>query len=182
MSATSYAERQGAVTFRGKPVTLIGKEPAVGSTAPDFTLYTNDLAPVTLDDTIAGGTRAALLIVVPSIDTSVCALETARFNRHMADLPTDKIAGFTISLDLPFAQKRFRSNEKVASLELLSAYRDPDFGPSYGVLIKELGLLARSVFLIDKDRTVRMATVVPEVAQEPDYDEILLSSRRTIGV
>lgn len=182
MGNHSYPERQGAVTFRGNPVTLVGDELKVGDPAPDFHLVANDLSDVRLSDLLAGHTRAVLMIVVPSIDTSVCSLETVKFNRHVAELPTDKIATFTVSVDLPFAQKRWCSAEKVANLSLLSAYRDPAFGPSYGVLIKELGLLARSVFLLDKDGIVRLATVVPEVAREPDYDQILSESRKLIGV
>jgi thiol peroxidase len=182
MGSHSYPERPGAVTFKGQPVTLVGPELAVGDAAPDFHLISNDLADFTLKDLLADNSRAALLIVVPSIDTSVCSLETVKFNGHVASLPTDKIATFTVSVDLPFAQKRWCSSEKVANLSLLSAYRDHNFGPSYGVLIKELGLLARSVFVIDKDGIIRMVIVVPEVAQEPDYNQVLQESRKLIGV
>jgi thiol peroxidase len=181
MNSHSYPERNDVVTFKGKPVTLVGPELKVGDSAPEFDLISNDMADIHLGDLLANRTRAALLIVVPSIDTSVCSLETVKFNRHVAALPTDKIATFTVSVDLPFAQKRWCSAEKVANLSLLSAYRDLNFGPSYGVLIKELGLLARSVFLIDKDGIVRLAVIVPEVAQEPDYDQILQESRKLVG-
>jgi thiol peroxidase len=163
-------------------VTLVGNELKPGDKAPDFTLYANDLSPITLKDVLADNTRATLLIVVPSIDTSVCSLETAKFNRHVAQLPVDQIATFTISVDLPFAQKRWVSSEKVANLSLLSAYRDPDFGPRYGVLIKELGLLSRSVFVVDKEGIVRLSVTVPEVAQEPDYDEVLNVATKLIGL
>jgi len=181
MGSLSYPERLDAVTFKGQPVTLVGPELKVGDPAPDFNLIGNDMADITLKEVLAGNSRAAMLIVVPSIDTSVCSLETAKFNRHVVELPTDKIATFTISVDLPFAQKRWCSSEKVANLSLLSAYRDPDFGPRYGVLIKELGLLTRSVFLVDKDGVIRLAVIVPEVAQEPDYDQVLMESRKLIG-
>ncbi|MDR3707613.1 MAG: thiol peroxidase [Capsulimonadaceae bacterium] len=181
MSEETYVERPGAVKFRGKPVTLVGKELAVGDKALDFTLITNGMAAVTLNDVLAGGTRAALIIVVPSIDTSVCSLETVKFNRHVADLPTDQLVTYTVSVDLPFAQKRWCSSERVSNLSLLSAYRDPDFGPAYGVLIKELGLLTRAVFLIDKEGTIRLTSVMPEVALEPDYDDILRQARELIG-
>ena len=182
MGLQNYPERHGAVTFKGSPVTLVGAELKVGDHAPDFELISNDMSGIQLKDLLADNTRAALLIVVPSIDTSVCSLETVKFNRHVAALPTDKIATFTVSVDLPFAQKRWCSSEKVANLSLLSAYRDHKFGAEYGVLIKELGLLARAVFLIDKDGIIRLSYVVPEVAQEPDYDQVLDESRKLIGV
>jgi thiol peroxidase len=162
-------------------MTLVGDELKVGDNAPDFQLYGADLAPRSLNDLTKDGSRAALLILVPSIDTSVCSLETIKFNKHVASLPPEEIAAFTISYDLPFAQKRWSSSERVANLTLLSAYRDHDFGAKFGVHIKELGLLARSVFLIDKDGVVRYTLVMPEVAIEPDYDEVLKEARQLLG-
>jgi thiol peroxidase len=176
--STTLEERKGVVTFKGNPVTLIGPELRVGDKAPEFILYSNDIQPFRLGDALAGGTRAALLIVVPSIDTSVCSLETVKFNRQTADLAKEKVGSFTISVDLPFAQKRWSAAEKVESIQLLSDYREHEFGPSYGVLIKELGLLARSVFLVDRFGIIQYVEVVPEIAQEPDYDTVLAEARK----
>jgi thiol peroxidase len=174
-------ERAGVVSFRGKPVTLLGPELHVGDRAPDFSLVANDMQPVTLSTALAGGERGALLIVIPSIDTSVCSLETIKFNRQVESLATDKVATFTISVDLPFAQKRWCAAEKVDAVQLLSDYKERRFGPTYGVLIKELGLLARSVFVVDREGIIRYVEIVPEVAQEPNYDLALDAARALAG-
>jgi thiol peroxidase len=163
-------------------MTLVGNELKAGDKAPDFYLCDSNLGLATLNDVLAGNSRAALLIVVPSVDTSVCALETVKFNKHVKELPTEKIATYTISVDLPFAQKRFTSSERVANLSLLSAYRDHCFGPNYGVFIKELGLLARSIFLIDSAGIIRSTFVMSEVAMEPDYDAALKEARAIVGI
>ena len=180
MANEETIERSGVITFKGTPMTLVGPEIKPGDKAPDFALTANDLSTVTLSDALAGYTRAALLIVVPSIDTSVCSLETIKFNRHVTELPADKIAAYTVSEDLPFAQKRWCVAEKVTNLHLLSDYKGHAFGPAYGVLIRELGLLARAVFLVDRTGVVRTARIVPEVALEPDYVEVLSAARATI--
>jgi thiol peroxidase len=176
-------ERFGAVTFKGSPMTLVGPELLVGSAAPDFSLVpaTDPVATVTLNDALKQYTRAALLIVVPSIDTSVCALETVRFNREVANIPTDKLGVYTISVDLPYAQKRWCATENVSSLELLSDYKTHQFGPDYGVLIKELALYARSIFLVDKAGMVRYAEIVTEVAREPNYEKVLAAASAIIA-
>jgi thiol peroxidase len=178
--ADVFEERKGAVKFKGNAVTLVGPELKVGDMAPDFDLFTTDMQSFSLSDALANGTRAALIIVVPSIDTSVCSLETVKFNRQTADLAKDKMATFTISVDLPFAQKRWCSTEKVESVQLLSDYRDHRFGPTWGVLIKELGLLARAIFLVDKGGVLRYVEVVPEIALEPNYDDVLRAARGLI--
>ncbi len=170
MTAVIEQERTGVVTFKGGPVTLVGPELKVGDKAPDFHLTSIDMQDFTLDSALAGGTRGALLIVIPSIDTSVCSLETVKFNRQTAHLAKEEVATFAISVNLPFAQKRWSAAEKVESIQLLSDFKTHEFGPSYGVLIKELALLARSVFLVDKTGVIRYIEIVPEVAQEPDYD------------
>ena len=179
--AEAPEERKGVVTFKGNPVTLIGPELKVGDKAPDFDLFTTDLQPFKLSDALAGGSRAALIIVVPSIDTSVCSLETVKFNRQTAELAKDKIATFTVSVDLPFAQKRWCSSEKVDNVQLLSDYKDHTFGPNWGVTIKELGLLARSVFLVDNAGVVRYVEIVPEIAMEPNYDDVIGAAKRLVG-
>ncbi len=175
MASVDQLERSGVITFKGSPMTLVGPELHVGSLAPDFTLTPalDSNKTITLTDVLKGHTRAALLIVVPSIDTSVCALETVRFNREVANIPTDKLGVYTISVDLPFAQKRWCTAEHVSSLELLSDYKTHEFGKSYGVLIKELTLHARSIFLIDKNGIIQFIDIVPEVAMEPNYQKVL---------
>jgi len=181
MTAITDAEREGVVTFKGNPMTLVGQALKTGDRAPDFHLVGNDLSEVTLKDALAGGSRAALLIVVPSIDTSVCSLETAKFNKQVRELPEGKVATFTISEDLPFAQKRWSEAEQVKSLQLLSDYKDHSFGKAYGVWIKELGLLARSIFIVDKNGIIQFTQIVPEIAQEPDYDQVLAAARDVAG-
>jgi thiol peroxidase len=174
-------ERGGAITFKGNPMTLVGQELKVGDKAPDFELRSADLSVANWDTLSAGGTRAVLMVLIPSIDTPVCSLETGKFDRHVASLPTGKLKVVTISVDTPFAQKRWVAQEQVNNLELLSDYRTHDFATNYGVYIKELGLAARAIYLIDKDRTVRYVQLVSEVATEPDYDAVLKATRDLIG-
>src|SRR5665213_3498756 len=132
MSDTSNLQRRtGIVTFKGNPMTLVGPDIKVGDKAPDFKLLASDMQPVTLNDALANGARAALLIVVPSIDTSVCSLETVKFNRQTADLANDKVGTFTVSVDLPFAQKRWCTTEKVEHVQLLSDFKEHSFGTAY---------------------------------------------------
>jgi thioredoxin-dependent peroxiredoxin len=171
MTTQSFAERAGAVTFKGNPMTLVGSEVRVGDPAPVFTLTTKELASLTLDEAIDNGSRSALLIVVPSLDTSVCSLETQTFHRRLAELPPT-VAPYVVSMDLPFAQQRWAVANDATNLAYLSDYRDRSFGPAYGVLIKELALLARSVFVIGRDRSIAYAEIVKEVADQPDYDRV----------
>jgi thiol peroxidase len=175
MTSIQQLERTGVVTYKGGPVTLVGPELKAGDRAPDFALIPalNTNTPVTLDDVLRQHTRGALLIVVPSIDTSVCALETVRFNREVAGISPDLLGVYTISVDLPFAQKRWSAAENISSIELLSDYKTRQFGLDYGVWIKELALLARSIFLVDKNEIIRYAEVVSEVAREPNYQHVL---------
>ncbi len=150
MSTSTLAERSNVITFRGKPMTLVGPALNVGDAAPDFTLTGGDMSPLTLSDALAGGTRQALLIVVPSLDTPTCSVETSTFHRRLAEVPPDA-AAFVVSLDLPFAQKRWAEANEATGLTYLSDYRTHDFGTAYGVFIKEIGLLARAIFVIGKD-------------------------------
>ena len=166
-------ERKGAVTLRGNPMTLVGAELKVGEKAPDFTVIGNDMKPVTLADT-AGKVR--ILASVPSLDTPVCDAETRRFNEEAANLPGVEI--LTVSMDLPMAQARWCGAAGVKNVRTLSDYRERSFGPAYGVLIQEIKLHARAVFVLDKDNTVRYAEYVKEVAEHPNYAAVLEATKK----
>lgn len=162
-------ERAGAVTFKGNPLTLVGPELKAGQRAPAFQLTANDLSTATLAST-AGKTR--LVSIVPSLDTPVCDIQTRRFNQEAAKLPGD-IAVLTVSMDLPFAQKRWCGAAGADKVQTLSDYKDHSFGEAYGLRIKELGLLARAIIVIDPSDTVRYVELVKEVTNQPDYDAAL---------
>ncbi len=172
MTVDAVQERTGIVTFKGTPMTLLGPELRAGDPAPQFELTAGDLSPVNLDILLDEGKRAAMLIVVPSLDTSVCSLESQKFNARLGELPPD-VRAAVVSMDLPFAQARWCGAQGDVKLEMLSDYRDRSFGVNYGLLISELGLLARAIVVIGKDRTVAYVQIVPEVASEPDYDAAL---------
>ncbi len=162
-------ERKGLVTFKGGPMTLLGPELKVGDNAPDFTVVDNAMAPVTLGSS-KGKTR--LICSVPSLDTPVCSIETKKFNEKAASLDGNAIV-YVVSLDLPFAQKRFCGAEGTTKITALSDFKSRSFGDNYGVVIKELGLLARAVFVVGADDKIKYIEIVKEVAQEPDYDKAL---------
>jgi thiol peroxidase len=166
------------VTFKGQPMTLVGPDLHVRDRAPDFKLVSGDLKIVTLDDALEGGKKNALLIVVPSLDTGVCSIESQKFNARIGELPED-ITAYVVSLDLPFAQARWAKEQGDVRLQMLSDYRDHSFGPAYGVLIQDLGLLARAIFIIGKNKTILYKQVVPEVAQEPDYDDVIAAAEKS---
>ena len=162
-------ERKGAVTFKGNPLTLIGPELKAGDKAPEFKLLAKDLSEATLANS-KGKTR--LISVVPSLDTPVCEAQTKRFNEEASKLPQN-VAVFTVSMDLPFAQTRFCGAQKTDKITALSDHREASFGKAYGVLIKELRLLARSVFILGPDDKIQYAEYVKEVTQHPDYERAL---------
>jgi thiol peroxidase len=162
-------ERQGVVTLKGSPITLVGDEVKAGQKAKDFILLDNDLKEKTLAD-FKG--KIKLIATVPSLDTPVCDLEIKRFNEEASKLSKDLVIIF-ISMDLPFAQKRFCQEFEINKVRTLSDHRSASFGTNYGVLIKELRLLARAIFLIDKDDNVRYAEYVKEVGMHPNYDAAL---------
>jgi len=162
-------ERDGLVTINGNPVTLLGNEVKVGDTAPDFTAIANDLSAVTLKDYKG---KVVVLSAVHSLDTSICDTETRTFNQEAAALGED-VKILTISMDLPFAQKRWCAAAGIDRVETLSDHRDASFGEEYGVLIKGKRLLARAVFVADKDGIVQHAQLLEEVASEPDYQSVL---------
>jgi thiol peroxidase len=159
-------KRANAVTFKGEGKTLVGPQLKPGDKAPDFKCLSG-LAPVTLADTPA---KARLFSVVPSLDTPVCSTQTKKFEEGIAALG-DKVACYTVSLDLPFAQKRFCTDANIKNIQTLSDVHDHSFGTGYGVLIEglPLPLLARSVFVVDKGGTLSYVEYVPEVTSEPNY-------------
>jgi len=169
-------ERTGVITFKGNPMTLVGPDVKVGDAAPEFRVVDNGLQPVTLGDSKG---KVRLVAVVPSIDTPVCDTMTRKFNEQAANLSADVVV-YTVSLDLPFAQKRWCGNAGIEKVKTLSDYQDRSFGQNYGVLIKELKLLARSVFVIDRNGKVAYREIVPEVTAEPDYEAALAAARKLV--
>jgi thiol peroxidase len=164
-------ERPGATTMKGNPLTLIGPELKAGDKAPDFEVVDTSLKPVSLNTT--NGVR--IFSVVPSLDTPVCDAQTKRFNEAAASLPSVEI--YTVSMDLPFAQKRWCGAFGVDNVKMLSDHRSGSFGENYGTLIKDLRIQSRAIFVVDKDNTIRYAEYVKEVADHPNYDAALEAAR-----
>jgi thiol peroxidase len=164
-------KRTGAVTFKGNPATLNGPEIKVGDKAPDFKAANTPVSTVTLAETPA---KARLFSVVPSLDTPVCSMQTKTFDRQLADLG-DKVACYTVSLDLPFAQKRFCTESEIKSMQTLSDAHDGSFGKSFGVLLDGLSVpvLARAVFVVDASGKVTYVEYVSEVTHEPNYEKAM---------
>ncbi len=165
------------VTFQGNILTLVGKEVNAGDDAPDFEVLANDLTPVTLES-IRG--KVNIIVTVPSLDTPVCDLETRRFNQEAAALGDD-VRILCVSMDLPFAQARWCGAAGVENVRTVSDHRDASFGTAYGVLIKELRLLARAVFIIDKEGKIRYVQLVDELTNEPDYADVLNAVKRGVS-
>jgi thiol peroxidase len=157
------------VTMGGNPLTLVGNALKVGDKAPDFTVVDNSLVKTGLASYKG---RVVVISAVPSLDTPVCDVETRRFNVEAGKLGDD-VAVLTISMDLPFAQKRWCGAAGVSHVTTLSDHMDANFGLAYGVLIKDLRLLARAVFVIDGDNTIRHIEIVSEIRKEPDYEACL---------
>jgi thiol peroxidase len=166
-------ERKGLITMKGSPLTLVGNEVKVGEPAPDFEVVANDMSAVKLSSYRG---KVCIITSVPSLDTSVCDIETRRFNEETGKLGGDVVV-LTISMDLPFAQKRWCGTAGVKNVQTLSDHRDASFGKGYGVLIKELRLLARSVFVVDKNGTIRYIQIVDELTNEPDYEAALEAAK-----
>ena len=162
-------EQAGKITMRGNPLTLMGKELKVGDQAPDFRVLNNDLSPVQFSSYRG---KICVISSVPSLDTPVCDMETRRFNDEAGKLGSDVVI-LTISMDLPFAQKRWCGAAGVDKVITLSDHLDASFGEAFGVLIKELRLLARAVFVVDPEGIIQYIQLVKEVADEPDYDAVL---------
>lgn len=157
-------------------LTLLGKEVKVGDKAPDFTVVKGDLSSFSLKDM---GDKVKLLVAVPSIDTNVCELETIRFNEE-ADKLGDDVAIMVVSMDLPFAQSRFCAAKGIKHLTVTSDYQQKSFGENYGVLMEGLSLLNRSIFVVDKDNTVKYVEYVKQNTNHPDYDKALDAARELL--
>ena len=162
-------ERVGIITMKGKPLTLVGKALKEGDSAPDFEVLDNGLSPVKLAS-FRG--KVCVISSVPSLDTPVCDMETRRFNQEAGKLSED-VQILTISMDLPFAQKRWCGAAGVDKVVTLSDHRDASFGTAYGVLIKDLRLLARAVFVLDRESIIQYIQIVKETTEEPDYEAVL---------
>jgi len=171
-------ERTGIISFKGSPVTLLGPELKIGEKAPDFRVVDANLTPISLAD-FAGKTK--IICAVPSLDTPVCDTETRRFNQEAAKLPDD-IAVLIVSLDLPFAQTRWCAAAGIDRVKILSDYQEHSFALAYGVLIKELMLLSRSILVVDGNDVLRYVQHVPEITEEPDYQAVLEAARGEIVV
>lgn len=167
-------ERKGIVTMGGKPITLIGDEVKVDMEAPDVEVIDNDLSPVKIS---SFSNKVVIISSVPSLDTPVCDIETRKLDDEVDKLDFD-VEILTISMDLPFAQKRWCGAAETKRVKTLSDYRDASFGMSYGVLIKEVRLLARAIFILDKERIIRYIQLVNEITNEPDYNDVLSAVRK----
>jgi len=170
-------ERTGIVTFAGNPLTLLGNPIKVGDKAPNFTLVDKDLKEVALSD-FAG--KVKIISVTPSLDTPVCDLQARRFNDEAQTL-SDAVVVLNVSVDLPFAIARYCADAGLDRVKALSDHREAAFGMSYGVLIKGLRLLARSIFVIDKANVIRYQEIVPEVTHHPDYDRALAEAKKLVS-
>ncbi|QSS99243.1 thiol peroxidase [Pontibacillus sp. ALD_SL1] len=160
-----------SITFKNNPVTLVGDEVKVGDKAPNFTVLANDLSEVSLEQ--YGGIK--LISVIPSIDTGVCDAQTRRFNEEAAQL--DNVNVLTISMDLPFAQRRWCGSNGIENVDTLSDHRDAYFGEAFGVLIKEMRLLARAVFVVNSKNEVVHAEYVSEATNHPDYEAAISAAK-----
>jgi thiol peroxidase len=172
----SMSKGYGTITMKGNPLDIAGKELKSGDQAPDVELVDNGLLPVKLSS-FRG--KVCIVSAVPSLDTPVCDMETRRFNEEAGNLGSNVVI-LTVSTDLPFAQKRWCGAAGVDKVITLSDHRETAFGQAYGVLIKGLRLLARAIFIIDRDGVVRYVQVVNEVTNEPDYDAVLAAAKKLI--
>lgn len=170
-------ERKGIVTMKGNPLTLVGPELRPGDKAPDFVVVDRELKELGLKD-FAG--KIKIISVTPSLDTPVCDMQARRFNQEAASLGDD-IVVLNVSMDLPFAISRFCTTAGIDKVEALSDHRDASFGTAYGVLVKELRLLARSIFVIDKNNLLRYMEIVPELTNPPDFNSPIDTAKKLSG-
>jgi thioredoxin-dependent peroxiredoxin len=171
-------ERKNIVTIFGNPVTLLGADLKVGDGAPSFTVIDSDLKERSLQD-FKGKVR--IISVTPSLDTPVCDMQARRFNQELVSLP-EEVMVINISVDLPFAIKRFCTTAGIDRVIALSDHRETNFGTAYGVLMKESRLLARSIFIVDRDDIIRYIEIVPEVTSHPNYERALEEAKKLMHV
>ncbi len=164
------------VSFKGSPLTILGKPLKVGDSAPAFTLTGTDMGDIA---STSFAKKVLIISAVPSIDTPTCSLQTKRFNKEASELGSN-VAILTVSMDLPFAQKRWCGAEGVSNIILGSDYKHRSFGEAYGAFIKEWGLIARSLFVVDKNGKIAYVQYVPEVSSEPEYDSALKKVRELL--
>lgn len=169
-------ERSEVITFQGSPLTLLGPALKPGDKAPAFTLLDGEMKPFGLQD-LSG--KIKLISVTPSLDTPVCDLQLRRFNSEAAELPGGVMV-LNVSMDLPFAIARFCTSAGIDRAKALSDYRDAAFGLAYGVLIKELRLLARAIFVLDRTDVVRYVEIVPEISDQPDYEKAVAAAKQLL--
>ena len=169
-------ERHGATTLKGNPMTLVGPELKAGDKAPEFAAVDTGLKPVSLEST---GSGVRIFSVVPSLDTPVCDMQTRRFNEEASKLPNVKI--YTVSMDLPFAMKRWCGAMGVDKIEMLSDHKTGSFGESYGTLIKELRIESRAIFVVDQNNNLNYVEYVKEVGDHPNYDAALEAAKAIAG-
>ena len=165
-----------SATLRGNPVTLAGPELHPGDTAPDFTCVDTALKPVTLADT---GNGVRIFSVLPSLDTPVCDAQTRRFNEEAAKLTGIDI--YTVSVDLPFAQRRYCNSFAIDRVKMLSDHRDTSFGRNYGTLLEDLRIECRAIFVVDRDNVIRYVEYVHETGEHPDYEPALRTAKALAG-
>lgn len=165
-------ERPNATTLMGNPQTLVGPELKAGDPAPDFQCVDIGMKPVTLTDT---GSKVRIFSVIPSLDTPVCDAQTKRFNEELEKLPGVDV--YTVSMDLPFAQKRWGNAFQTDRIKMLSDHRDASFGSNYGTLIKDLRIESRAIFVVDAENKIRYVEYVKEVADHPNYEAALASAK-----
>ncbi|MEK6790195.1 MAG: thiol peroxidase [Deltaproteobacteria bacterium] len=172
-------ERKGLITFKGAPLTLLGPRLIIGDKAPAFTVIDRDMRDVSLKDFDFKG-KSKLISVTPSLDTPVCDMQARSFNERAAKMP-DEVVVMNISMDLPFAINRFCATAGIDRIKTFSDYRHAYFGMSYGVMIKELRLLARSVFVIDSADIIKYIEIVPEITDNVDFDRALDEAKKTMN-
>ncbi len=161
-------KRKDVVTMGGNPMTLLGKEIKVGDSAPDFTALKSDMSPYSLKD---AGDKIKIISVVTSLDTGICEMQTIKFNEEASEL--DDVVIITLSVDLPFAQKRFCSANSIDKVITLSDHRDLDFGLKYGFVMEEVRLLSRGIVVLDKNNKVVYVEYLDQIGKHPDYDKAL---------
>ena len=172
-------ERPGDVTHKGVPLTVIGKKLQAGDKAPNFVAADSLFSPKMVSFAETGG-KVRLISVIPSLNTGICDAQTRRFNEEIGKYG-DKVAGYTVSVDLPIAQASWCEATGIENIKMLSDYREMSFGAAYGTYIKELRIEQRSVFIVDANDTIRYAEYVPQIGQHPDYEAALTALKQVVG-